>query len=142
MARADRRSAFRRLGPPRDGGRLVRNVAFLFSSGRRQRFDTDGPTEFLYGFAELKRAGAPVTMYEGGELGFAKHWPRLFEAAAARGSGAIGVSPRLVAQLGRAIAGPLAPYDVLVATTQSIGMAIAVLGAAGHHNKKLIMLTM
>ncbi|MCC7250937.1 glycosyltransferase [Hyphomicrobium sp.] len=120
----------------------MRSVAFLFSSGRRQRLTNGGPGEFLYGFAELARAGKPVAMFEEDDLGFGKPWPRLLEAASARVSHAAGVSPRLLPRLRSAIAGPLSPYDVLVATTQSIGMAIATLRAMGQHDKRLILMTM
>lgn len=120
----------------------MRSTAFLFSSGRRERLQGNGPSEFLYGFAELQRSGRPVVMFEEGEIGFGRRWPKVFEALSARIAGAIGVSPRLITRLGAAIAGQLAPYDVIVATTQSIGMALAALRVLGHHDKQVIIMTM
>jgi len=120
----------------------MRPTAFLFSSGRRERLDDGGPSEFLYGYAELAKKGKPVAMFEERDLGFGAHWPRIPEAISARMAATFGVSPRLVARLRAAIAGPLAKYDVLVATTQSIGMAIAALRAMGLHDKRLILMTM
>lgn len=117
-------------------------TAFLFSSGRRRRLDEGGPSEFLYGLAELAHAGKPVAMFEEDDLGFGRRWPRIPEAASARIAAAIGVSPRLVARLRKAIAGPLARFDVLVATTQSIGMAVAALRSMGLHKKRLVLMTM
>lgn len=120
----------------------MRSTAFLFSSGRRERLAEGGPTEFLYGFAELQRAGKPVAMFEEGDLGFGRPWPRLLESASSRISGLATVSPRLVSRLGTVMAGALAPFDVIVATTQSIGMAVAALGAMGQHDKQLVLMTM
>jgi hypothetical protein len=120
----------------------LRSTAFLFSSGRRQRLEDNGPSEFLYGFAELASAGKPVAMFEEGDLGFGDRWPRVAEAGSARIAAAFGVSPRLVSRLRKAIAGPLSSYEVLIATTQSIGMAVAALRAMGLHEKRLVLMTM
>lgn len=120
----------------------MRPTAFLFSSGRRERLELGGPTEFLYGFAELKAAMRPVAMFEEDDIGFGRRWPRIFEALSSRLAAAIGVSPRLIARLDSALRGPLAQYDVIVATTQSIGMALAVLKALGRHDKRLVIMTM
>jgi len=120
----------------------VRPTAFLFSSGRRARLHARGPTEFLYGCAELLRDGRPVGIFEEDDTGFGRRWPRLFEAVSVRVAGAAGVSPRLMSRLKVALDGPLKPYDVLVATTQSIGIALAALGAAGQHDKRLVIMTM
>ena len=120
----------------------MRPTAFLFSSGRRERLVNGGPTEFLYGYAELERSGKPVAFFEESDIGVGKKWPRIPEALSARIAGYAGVSPRLVSRFVTALKGPLARFDVLVATTQSIGMALAALGAAGFHDKKIIMMTM
>jgi len=122
--------------------KMMRPTAFLFSSGRRARLLENGPTEFLYGFAELERTGRPVAMFEEADLGTGNKWPRLLEAASARIAGLAGVSPRLAIRFLKALRGPLAEFEVLVATTQSIGMALAALGAAGFHDKCVILMTM
>lgn len=120
----------------------MRPTAFLFSSGRRERLASCGPSEFLYGYVELERAGLPVTMFEEGDIGFGRRWPKVFEALSGRLAGMFGVSPRLVARLDKAVRGPLAEHDVLVATTQSLGMALATLRALGRHDKRLVIMTM
>ena len=101
-----------------------------------------GPTEFLYGFAELERAHKNVVMFEEGEIGSGRPWPRALEALSARLAGLLGVSPRLAIQLDAALSRQLASYDVLVATTQSIGVSLAALRALGRHDKRLVIMTM
>jgi glycosyltransferase involved in cell wall biosynthesis len=81
-------------------------------------------------------------MFEEWEVGFGRRWPRVFEALSGRVAGAVGVSPRLVARLDSAIQGPLATFEVLVATTQSIGMALAALKALGRCQKRVVIMTM
>jgi glycosyltransferase involved in cell wall biosynthesis len=120
----------------------VRSTAFLFSSGRRERLQDGRPTEFLYGYAELARDDQPVAMFEEEDLGAKRTWPWLFEVISARIAGVSGVSPRLAMSLVSALRGPLASYEVLIATTQSIGMALAALKAIGLHDKRIVVMTM
>lgn len=120
----------------------MRSTAFLFSSGRRERLQGGRPTEFLYGYAELARDGRPVAMFEEEDLGAGRRWPKVFEAVSARIAGLSGVSPRLATSLIKAIKGQLAPYEVLIATTQSIGLALAALKALGYHDKHIVVMTM
>lgn len=114
---------------------------FLFRSGRRARIDARGPSEFLYGYAELARSGAPVRMIEEGELGVAGSWPLALEAVANRVATVAGVHARvlLAAFRNRHV---LAAGGTLVATTHTMGLALAALRRLGLRMPDLVIMTM
>jgi glycosyltransferase involved in cell wall biosynthesis len=116
-------------------------ATFLFRSGRRARIDAAGPSEFLYGYAELARGGAPVRIIEEGELGLERSWPRALEAVANRIAAIVGVHARvlLAAFQHRRM---LTAGGTLVATTHTIGLALAALHKLGGGMPEIIVMTM
>lgn len=120
----------------------MRPTAFLFKAGRKLRLEPNKPTEFFYGFAELHAAGCPVAMFEEAELGIEPTWPRIVEAAAGKLTRVLGAHARVVKQLDRALPGPLAAFEVLICTTQTLGMAAAALHRLGRHSKRVVTMAM
>jgi glycosyltransferase involved in cell wall biosynthesis len=114
---------------------------FLFRSGRRERIDARGPSEFLYGYAELARDGAPVRMIEESELGLGSTWPRVLEAVANRIATVAGVHARVLLAVFRN-RHVLAAGGTLVATTHTMGLALAALRRLGLHMPDLVIMTM
>lgn len=116
-------------------------VIFLFRSGRRERIDARGPSEFLYGYAELAREGAPVRMIEESELGLGSIWPRVLEAVANRIASVAGIHARVLLAVFRN-RHVLAAGGTLVATTHTMGLAVAALRRLGLHMPDLVIMTM
>lgn len=120
----------------------MRPTVFLFKTGRKLRLEPNKPTEFFYGFAELRAAGYPVAMFEEAELGIEPTWPRIVEMAAGKLTRVLGAHARVMKQLDRALRGPLAAFEVLICTTQTLGMAAAALHRLGRHRKSVVTMTM
>lgn len=125
---------------PQDSAAPMPRTAFITRAGRHARL-ADGPTEFLYGYAELARAGQPVFLFEEADLGIAP-WGRLAEALSARVGARIGPSPRLTLQAGRALRSHLASFDVLVCTTHSLGLAFSAARQLAGARPRVVVMTM
>jgi len=119
----------------------VAEATFLFRSGRRARIDAGGPSEFLYGYVELERSGANVRMIEEGVLGLERSWPRVFEATANRSAALTGVHPRVLLAVLRHRR-MLVTGGTLVATTHTIGLALAALRRLGRCMPDIVVMTM
>jgi glycosyltransferase involved in cell wall biosynthesis len=119
----------------------VSAAIFLFRSGRRARIDAVGPSEFLYGYTELAHSGAPVRMIEEGELGLAGSWPRALEAVANRIASVAGVHARVLFAVFRHRR-LLSAGGTIVATTHTIGLALAALRRLGLRMPHLVIMTM
>ena len=116
-------------------------ATFLFRSGRRARLANSGPTEFLYGFAELQRGGAPVAMLEEQELGIERLFPRLVERGAGRLAGFCGIHARVLHGLFRHRT-QLSTAGTLIATTHAVGIALAALRRWGVLTQDVVIMTM
>ena len=116
-------------------------ATFLFRSGRRERLATSGPTEFLYGFAELQRSGAPVTMIEEQDLGLGRPFPRIAARAVNMLAGFCGIQARVLHALFRHRT-RLSTGGTLIATNQTIGIALAALRRFGVLPQDVIIMTM
>ncbi len=116
-------------------------AVFLFRAGRRERFAASGPTEFLYGYAELARDRAPVAMLDEVDLGLDRPFARVPEGIANRlaqlGNFHARIVGRLLAQRRR-----LGGKGSLVATTHSLGFALAMLRRLGAVRENLVIMTM
>ena len=120
----------------------MRPTAFLFKAGRKARLSPDAPSEFLYGYAGLRETGCFAEMFEEEELGIMPTWPWFAEAAAGRLSTMTGPHARVLSQLDRAIRGPLSPFEVLICTTNTLGIAASALRQWGRHDKQVVTMTM
>ncbi len=116
-------------------------AVFLFRAGRRERLAAAGPTEFLYGYAELARDGAPVAMFDEIDLGLDRPFNRLLEGAANRFAQLVGFHARIVARL-LARRRLLRGNGTLVATTHTLGFALAMMRRLGAVRESLVIMTM
>lgn len=116
-------------------------AVFLFRAGRRERLAAAGPTEFLYGYAELARDRAPVTMLDEGEFRLDRPFNRVLEGIANRLAQIFGFHARVVARL-LARRGLLRGTGTVVATTHTLGFALAMLRRLGAVRENLVIMTM
>jgi glycosyltransferase involved in cell wall biosynthesis len=100
-----------------------------------------GPREFMYGYAELASDGAPVRMMEEADLGIDRAYSRAIAAVANRLAAVAGLHPRLLVAVLRHRAN-LAAGGTLIATTHSMGLALAAALRLGLLRQELIVLTM
>lgn len=116
-------------------------AVFLFRAGRRERLAASGPTEFLYGYAELARDRAAVTMLDEGDLGLGRPFNRVLEGAANRLAQIFGFHARILVRL-LARRGLLRGNGSVVATTHTLGFALAMLRRLGAVRENLVIMTM
>lgn len=120
-------------------------ILFLFKNGRAARLASAGahPTEFFYGYRELGALGWSVSMLDEEDLGIRNPLP---------------LSGRLLAVLGRVLGGlPIAALpslarsehlqrlnqaSAIVATTNSFGVAAAILKRTGYLKPEILFLPM
>lgn len=104
-------------------------VAFVFKGGRETRADTDGPTEFFYGYPQLKRRGYDVTIVTDRDLALdvPPRWKpcRAISHAVYTLSG-VPLWPLLRLWSRRSL-DRLAPFRCLVVSTNIVGVCLAVL---------------
>jgi glycosyltransferase involved in cell wall biosynthesis len=124
-------------------------VLYLFKGGRRQRIREAEPfpTEFFYGLLELRERGMSIDMLDEGELRSLAGRPGLLLALARwlfpRLFPRFPVGLWLAALLGRRpVRRVLNGYDVLVATTQTLGLCIGLLRRLGLVHPRVVFIVM
>ena len=131
--------ATRRVGP---------RIVFLFKEGRRARLKGASaaargqPREFFYGFMELEAAGLAASLIEEVDLGGAPEG-LLSRAATPLTHAVAGINVGLLARLGRLESLTLLkPFEVVVATTNNQGMALAFLRRLGRLKARVLFIAM
>lgn len=125
-------------------GRGVSKVAFLFKGGREDRKCGDFPTEFFYGMPELEAMGWDIKVVSDHDLGLSSPPASLFWRIAGRLSHAVvGLSAWVLRELTRPMRlERLNKFDVLVATTNTFGLAIGALKRLGMLRSRVVFLAM
>lgn len=120
-------------------------ILFLFKNGRAARLASQGvhPTEFFYGFMELRELGTDVSMLDEEALGIHSPLPLSGRLLAALGSGLGGLPLAALPSLFR----PenlqrLNQATVIVATTNSFGVGAAILKRLSYLKPALFFLPM
>jgi hypothetical protein len=118
-------------------------TAFLFKSGRRMRLAEPGPVpgEFFYGFRQLAEAGLPVELIEETELGGGLRPAWLERLLTGASDHLLGINAGAVVALDRARE-LLNRFDVVVATTNTQGLALAALCRLGRLRARVLFLPM
>ena len=107
-------------------------IAFLFKNGRRERLDAvtneDAPSEFFYGFPQLRQRGVDVTLVEEGDLDFPARDTILNKGLASLSTAFFGFHAPVTWQLCKEkTRNLLNSFDIVIATTnlQTICLGIA-----------------
>lgn len=119
-------------------------VGFLFKAGRTERLQIDCPTEFFYGMPELAAAGWDIGVITDDELGLSSApRSRLWRTLSQISHAVLGLSAWVVHVLGQSRhVKRLNGFDVLVATTNSYGVALGVLKRKGLLRPRVVFLAM
>jgi glycosyltransferase involved in cell wall biosynthesis len=131
------------LRAPARANELPEDVIFLFKRGRRERLDADaaGPTEFFYGYAELKDAGASVDLVDERAFGFGGRMPPGWAVLSRISTAVFGIHAWAVHRLARGL-DRLSPAGTVVAVNNAYGVALAYLKARGRLRPGVVFLAM
>lgn len=120
--------------------------AYLFKSGRKERLGNDtagGPTEFFFGYPQLRESGLDVDLWQDSDFGLDKSPSRLWRAVNHLAWAVLGlplwVTYRLARRDARAL---LQRYDAVFVTTNAFGIALALLKRLGLCKPRLIFVAM
>ena len=123
-------------------------IVFLFKGGRRARLDGASaaervqPREFFYGFTELEAAGLAARLIEEVDLGGGTEG-LLSRAATPLTHAAAGINVGLLTRLGSSQSlAQLNPFEIVVATTNNQGMALALLRRLGRLEARVLFIPM
>ena len=120
-------------------------IRYIFRAGRRARLaeSSRAPTEFFYGYQQLQAHGIDVCMAEDSEIGMAAPLPA-FARLANKLSPFLGGLPvgMLLSLLKASGERKLADADVIVATTNGIGLSLAMAKAMGRMQAPVLLLAM
>jgi glycosyltransferase involved in cell wall biosynthesis len=124
----------------------VQRTAFLLKAGRKERLESgtaDGPTEFFFGYPQLRDSGADVDLWQDNDFGLDKSPPWLWRAVNHIAWTLLGLplwaTYRLARRDARAI---LQRYDTVFVTTNSFGISLALLNRLGLCKPRLIFVAM
>lgn len=110
------------------------DVAFLFKRGRRERLESaeEFPSEFFYGYVQLAEVGTPVTFLDEDDLDVVGPINLVWRLLSALSHTVAGVHLWAVWKLARrANRDRLNSFGVLVATTNTFGLSLALLKRLG-----------
>ncbi len=120
--------------------------AYLFKSGRKERLGSDtarGPTEFFFGYPQLRESGLDVDLLQDNDFGLDKSPSRLWRAINHLAWVILGIplwaTYRLARHDARAL---LKKYSAVIVTTNSFGIALALLKRLGLFKPRLIFIAM
>jgi glycosyltransferase involved in cell wall biosynthesis len=119
-------------------------TAYLSKGGRTARLENRGPTEFLYGTAELNQSGHGISLIDEAELGLDK-LPRRNLWALVNGVGyrMIGIPVWVVVQLvRRGNLDRLNQFQTILVTTNSFGICLGLLQRLGLIRAKIVLIAM
>lgn len=125
----------------------------MYRAGRRERMSAGGtyPSEFFYGWTQLKAQGAAVDLLDEGEIArlagspSASAWSRLLRRALSMllGRTVPGLALENVRQLlARPVRSLLNGFDAVLCTTTSLGIAACALKRAGLLSCEIVLLAM
>ncbi len=125
--------------------RNIPKITYLFRSGRRERLaeTSQGPTEFFYGSKQLLARGVNVSILEDSDVGMAPPLPLVSRLANKLspflGGLPVGIALSLLTKRGcRKLDG----VGCVVATTNGMGMALAIAKAMGQVDVPVLLLAM
>ena len=120
--------------------------AYLFKSGRKERLGNDtagGPTEFFFGYPQLRESGLDIDLWQDNDFGLDKSpswpWRAINHLAWAVLGLPLWATYRLARRDARAI---LQRYDAVIVTTNAFGVALALLTRLGLCKPHLIFIAM
>lgn len=119
------------------------DVLFLFKSGRRERLaaDSNGPTEFFYGYVELRKSGQSVDMVDENAFGFDQPLDPVWKVLSLASTALFGVHAWAVHRFNRR-RDLLAATHAIVAVNNSYGIALAYLKMRGRLPANVVFLAM
>lgn len=126
------------------GGQNRGKVAFLFKTGRSGRLEGSGPQEFLYGFPQLRLAGWPAELVNDDEFGLDRLpaggiWAVINHI----GYVVFGIPLWSLWRLSdNEVLRRLNSFDVIVVTTNTLGVCMGVLKRMGVLRSKLLYVAM
>ena len=123
----------------------MRRTAFLFKRGRKARLAGNGahPTEFFYGYVQLASAGLPVEILDEDDLGLAERIGPVWRWASVASYALTGVHLWAVWRLARrGVRTRLNSFAVLVATTNTFGLSLALLKRLGLLDARVVFIAM
>jgi glycosyltransferase involved in cell wall biosynthesis len=123
----------------------VRKVAFLFKRGRKARLTGDEafPSEFFYGYVQMADAGVPVELLDEDDFGLAGNYGIVWKLLSAVSHAMTGVHLWAVRQLAAPAArARLNEFAVLVATTNTFGLSLALLKRLGLLEARVVFIAM
>ncbi len=123
----------------------MQRTAFLFKRGRKARLAGEGdyPGEFFYGYVQLAAAGAPVEVLDEDDFGLAGRIGLVWRLLSVASHALIGLHLWAVWRLARRGArARLDGYAVLVATTNTFGLSLALLKRLGLLDARVVFLAM
>ncbi len=119
------------------------DVVFLFKRGRLERLAADAafPTEFFYGYVELKRSGVPVDLVDESAFGFDGRMSPAWTVLSRLSISVFGINAWAVNCLARRLA-RLSSARTVVAVNNAYGVALAYLKARGRLRPGVVVLAM
>lgn len=119
-------------------------TAYLSKGGRGSRLENRGPTEFLYGIAELNQSGHGIRLIDEAELGLDK-LPRrnLWALANVVGYRLCGIPVWMLVQLlRRSNRHALSQFQTILVTTNSFGICLGLLNRLGLIRAHIVFIAM
>lgn len=115
--------------PPESGSD---DVVFLFKRGRRERLEAGGdwPSEFFYGYVEMKNAGAPVDLLDEAAFGIGARTAPVWTALTIISSALFGLNAWAIHRLSKGL-DRLSQAREVVVVNNAYGLALAYLKARG-----------
>lgn len=119
------------------------DVMFLFKAGRRERLaaSSEGPTEFFYGYVELRNSGLSVDMIDENAFGIAQPIGAFWRALSLASTAISGVHAWAVHRFSRRRY-LLDTARTIVAVNNSYGLALAYLKSHGSLRSNVVFLAM
>jgi glycosyltransferase involved in cell wall biosynthesis len=120
--------------------------AYLFKSGRKERIGNDtvgGPTEFFFGYPQLRESGLDVDLWQDNDFGLDKSPSRPWRTVNHLAWSVLGLPLWATCRLARRDARALLQgYDAVLVTTNTFGIALALLKCLGLCKPHLIFIAM
>ena len=119
-------------------------TAYLSKGGRGSRLENRGPTEFLYGIAELNQSGQGIRLIDEAELGLDKLPHRnLWALANIVGYRLTGIPVWMLVQLlRRSNRNALNQFQTILVTTNSFGICLGLLNRLGLLRAHIVFIAM
>jgi len=118
-------------------------VVFLFKRGRKDRIGTPitVPTEFFYGYMQLREAGITASIVDEADIGLNPYPSLAWRIAIRLCYPIVGINPWMVWQLHKN-AHLLRSYDVVVTTTNYLGLDLAFIARFGKVPQGIVFIAM